>query len=394
MKTPNDIVADVRRRLENTWDAQTAGVANAWPHKFPLRAPDKSALESGWQTMIHPLIRTWWDWAAQHPVRLHTEAKRVFTTVQDVPTHLEILTAADAAAVVGGDWAERLERGQRRATLLTEHFPAVPETQRIIRAIDAYTDVDFALLLEVAAWFTRNDASGYTPRQVPIPGVHAKWLDAHHRPILNLTGRETLGLLPAHPSRIHFTYLDPDHRAAGGRVHDSATVGDAFTPQYQPDIVIVSENKDTAIHFPPLTGGIAVEGGGSGGKAAAAFGWLTSARHLLYWGDIDAYGFEILNGWRDDGVPATSILMDRATYDAYEPFGTNTDRNGRPLKAGTPKPLPHLTDTERAVYRCLLDSELLGHRRVEQERVPLRVASVAVLSAIGGSRAAEGAVRG
>ncbi|WP_425559128.1 DUF3322 domain-containing protein [Catenulispora yoronensis] len=35
----------------------------------------------------------------------------------------------------------------------------------------------------------RNDASGYTPRQVPIPGVHAKWIDAHQPQILNVTGK-------------------------------------------------------------------------------------------------------------------------------------------------------------------------------------------------------------
>ena len=146
--------------------------------------------------------------------------------------------------------------------------------------------------------------------------------------------------------------------------------------------MIVSENKDTAIHFPLLPRGIAVEGSGSGGKAAAAFNWLTSARHLLYWGDIDAYGFEILNGWRDDGVSATSILMNQHTYDTYEPFGTSTDRNGKPLLPGVPKPLLHLTDAERAVYQRLLDPALQGHRRIEQERVPLSVASAAVQAAI------------
>lgn len=381
MKAPSDIVAAVTKRLENTWDSDAAGVAGAWPHKFALGVPsDKPGLESGWTSTIHPLIRTWRDWAEQHPARLCIEARRVFTTVQDVPTHLEVLTAADAATIVGGDWAERLERGQRRTSELVKRFPEAAEPQRIIRAADGYTDVDFALLLDVAAWFTANDASGYTPRQVPIPGVHAKWIDAHGRQILNVTGLQTLGLLPAHPSRIHFTYLDPEYRVAGRRIHDSATVGDAFVPAFQPDIVIVSENKDTAIHFPPVPGGIAVEGDGFGGKTAAAFDWLVGARNLLYWGDIDAYGFEILNGWRGDGVPVVSILMDQAAYDAYESFGTNADRYGRPLKPGTPKPLPFLTDAERAVYERLLDPVLPGHRRIEQERVPLGVAREIVLS--------------
>ncbi|MFD0632371.1 Wadjet anti-phage system protein JetD domain-containing protein [Catenulispora yoronensis] len=199
-------------------------------------------------------------------------------------------------------------------------------------------------------------------------------------------------MLPAHPSRIHFTYLDPDYRASGARIHDSATVGDAFTPPYEPHIVIISENKDTAIHFPPLPGGIAVEGDGFGGKTAAAFDWLTGARHLLYWGDIDAHGFEILNGWRDDGVLVTSILMDQDTYEAYEPFGTSTDRNGKLLKADAPKALAHLTDAERVVYENLLSPALPGHRRIEQERIPLHDAHAAVLRAVAASGLAIEAV--
>ncbi|MGW6443253.1 hypothetical protein [Lentzea sp. NPDC055074] len=89
--------------------------------------------------------------------------------------------------------------------------------------------------------------------------------------------------------------------------------------------MIISEYKDTAIHFPPLPGG------------------------------IDAHGYEILNGWRGDGVPAQSILVDPATHDAFEPCGTNCDRNGQPLKpqtafatdicrtSGLPPPSHHVT---------------------------------------------------
>lgn len=244
----------------------------------------------------------------------------------------------------------------------------------MLRAVDGYTDTEFGLLLTVTDWFRHNDATGLTPRQVPIPGIHAKWLNSHRPLLLALTGRDTLGLLPDHPPRIHFTYLDPDHRDAGGRVHDSATVGDHFTPAYQPQVVVISENKDTAIHFPPIPGGITVEGDGFGGKTAAAFPWLTSAPRLYYWGDIDAHGYEILNGWRADGVPVTSILMDPATYDTYERFGTNTDKNNKPLGPGTPKPLPCLTDDERTVYERILAATHQGHRRVEQERIPLRIA--------------------
>ncbi|WP_223884566.1 DUF2220 domain-containing protein [Micromonospora craniellae] len=69
---------------------------------------------------------------------------------------------------------------------------------------------------------------------------------------------------------MHFTYLDPAHLAAGGRRHDSVTIGDRAQPVYQPRVVIISENKDTAIHFPALDGAVSVEGVGRGGRTIAA----------------------------------------------------------------------------------------------------------------------------
>lgn len=214
---------------------------------------------------------------------------------------------------------------------------------------------------------------------MPLPGVHAKWLQSHTAGVEALTRLDDLGLLPRHPARIHFTYLDPDHRATAGRWYDSATVGDHFTSDYQPRVVVISENKDTAIHFPSIPGGIAVEGDGFGGKTAAAFPWLTGAPRLYYWGDIDTHGYEILDGWRADGLPVTSILMEMTTYNTYERYGTDTDKNGTVLKPGAPKPLPRLTDSERVVYEMLLDRDHQGHRRIEQERIPLDVALAAVL---------------
>ncbi len=378
MKTPEAVLADIRRRLDNTWADHLAGQP-AWPHRFPLGTDSKSVLEAEWQDTYQPLRRTWADWARKHPATtLHTEPKRVYSTTQDLPVGLTITTIDAAARLAGEDWPTRLERATHRLTTLRQRHPDLVNPSKVLRAVDRYTETDFGLLLTVADWFSRNDATGLTPRQVPIPGVHAKWLKSHRSLLLTLTGRETLGLLPEHPPRIHFTYLDPDHRAAGGRVHDSATVDDAFAPAYPPQVVVISENKDTAIHFPPIPGGIAVEGDGFGGKTAAAFPWLTSAPHLYYWGDIDAHGYEILNGWRADGVPVTSILMDPDTYETYEPFGTNTDKNNQPLRPGVPKALPCLTPDERAVYERVLDAAHTGHRRIEQERIPLAVAHAAV----------------
>ena len=194
----------------------------------------------------------------------------------------------------------------------------------------------------------------------------------------DLAGVDDLKLAPRHPAWLHFTYLDPEHRRAGRRLHDSATVGDAPDLAYRPAGVIISENKDTALHFPPLEGGISVEGVGRGGSTAAAFEWLVTVPLVVYWGDMDADGLEILDGFRAAGVPAVSILMSTGAYEQWERFGTNLDVKGQPLTARVPRPVPHLTDDERTLYLQLTSPAWTGPRRIEQERIPLDVALEAV----------------
>lgn len=85
-----------------------------------------------------------------------------------------------------------------------------------------------------------------------------------------------------------------------------------------------------------------------------------------------------LDGFRAAGLPVTSVLMDLATYERYEQFGTSTDARGNPLTATACRPLAHLTDAEQQLYECLTDPLWTRHRRVEQERIPLSVAADAV----------------
>ncbi|GIF44248.1 uncharacterized protein DUF2220 [Actinoplanes xinjiangensis] len=209
---------------------------------------------------------------------------------------------------------------------------------------------------------------------MPIEGLHAEWLNTRQELVRRLCGRESLGLLPPHPPRVHFTYLDPDHLAAGRRRHDSVTIGDTASPMYLPQIVVISENKDTAIHFPPLTSAIGVEGMGRGAGAIAALPWLAAAQHVFYWGDMDADGLEILNEFRAAGVPATSLFMDMAAFERWGHLGTNEDRFGKPLSAREQRPVPFLTTDESALYAGLTSRSWEHHRRVEQERIPLAVA--------------------
>ncbi|MHA4945688.1 Wadjet anti-phage system protein JetD domain-containing protein [Micromonospora sp. SD19] len=407
MKSPEQVLTDIERRLANTWArclADPHAVASlsaahdtalpprpvplqqpgqppkAWPHAFPLGQPLSTSLEKDFAFPV-TWAATWRAWSATHGTSLRTRSRRVHNTDQELPTHLVVTDVDHAARLCGGHWPQRLERGRHRSALLTSGFPHLVQAQLLaatVAAVDELSEVDFDLLRRAGAWFTEHDAAGLTPRQVPIEGLHAKWLNHRLGLVRRLSGKDVLGLLPPHPPRVHFTYLDPVHLAAGGRRHDSITIGDRAQPEYQPRVVVISENKDTAIQFPAFDGGISVEGVGRGGGAIAALPWLTTAQHVLYWGDMDADGLEILNEFRAAGVPAASLFMDLTAYSRWERFGTNSDTQGRPLQARRPRPVPFLTDAEKALYQCLTEETWTRHRRVEQERIPLDAALSAV----------------
>lgn len=393
MKTVADLEATIERRLEERWHRDIGGTDANWPYRVDLGQPTSAELEADFSVWSRRTLAIR-DWAARNGVAVGSRDRRVHGTTQPLPITVTVPNLASAAAICGTEWIHRVVRNEVRIGELSERFPICTDYPKALRLADSYSDLDFGLLVDVANWFEHNDAVGMTPRQVPVPGVHSKWLNTHGLAVETLIGR-ALNLARRHPARIHFTYLDPDHLTGGGRRHDSASVGDTMTPAYTPDVVIIVENKDTSIHFPALPGGIAVEGEGSGGSTVAAFDWIAEAPSLYYWGDIDADGFEILAGYRRDGLAVTSILMNSETYETYAAWGTNTLPNGERIRRRAPKTLPDLTREERDAYHAVCQPSDSLPLRVEQERIPLEVAAASVLGGavarlvVGGTARAE-----
>jgi hypothetical protein len=377
VKTVAEVRADVTRRLARTWmaalTAPTAAVSDGWPHAFALGQPTAAEMAGRFAGVVRTVTELR-AWAGQYRLEVTVRARRLHGTEQELPTHLTVPDVDTAAELAGGDWPERLARGRRRAAVLGSLFPSLADPARTLATVDGLPDVDFDLACRAGRWFATHDATGLTPRQVPVEGLHAKWLNTRHALVRDLAGIDDLKLAPPHPPRLHFTYLDPEHRRAGQRLHDSATVGDVQALAYRPHIVVISENKDTALQFPELPDAISVEGVGKGGGTAAAFKWIVNAPLVAYWGDMDADGLEILDGFRAAGVPARSILMDVDAYKEWERFGTDLDPKGRPLTSRDPRLVPYLTEGERALYERLVAPAWTSPRRVEQERIPLHVA--------------------
>lgn len=298
---------------------------------------------------------------------------------QQLPTRLVLTTIDAAASWAGGSRPARLASARERWGALNSAFP-VTATEATLRAVLDWPSLDLDLLLSTAAWFAaRPEADcAWTPRQVPVPGLHAKWLDTAGRRTLiaRLVGLDQIELR-GRPTQVRVTYVDIEHAAAGGRRWDIITEGDVVDLPYPPTTVLIVENRDTAFYFPPtVPGGVVVLGNGDAAVTAiATVAPLISAAQVLYWGDIDAEGLRIVSRIRSRGHHVDTILMDITTYDAYAAFGTNLDPSGRTLAPGDPNPPAGLTEAECRLYRRLTDPAFPGHRRIEQERIPLKVAA-------------------
>jgi hypothetical protein len=405
VRDPNEILEAVRDRVRDTWhldvpvSSLTSSAASAraaqsaatsgWPCSFELGSPTQVDLEERFDEFQRQAVE-WQRWSEAHGVELTTSLRRVNGNIESLPTHVVLADLDSAATLVGGDWMHRIARGREHAALLRTRFPGVAGLAEVVRAVDRYTETDFDLLCTTARWFRQDQHSGLTPRQVPIDGFSEGWLRVNERLVLALAGIDSLGLVSSTPQRIHFSYLDPDHLSEGGRRCDCVTVGDVAEPAYRPDFVLISEDAQTALQIPTLSLAISVEGNGLAGAAAiASLEWIQSAGHVVYWGDLDVQSLQTLNRLRAEGLTVHSILMDIATFDRYERYGTMVNKAGEVLGSSPARQLPHLTDAEQQLFDRLGDPDWTGPRRIEQERIPMNEAAKAVAKVLASRRLAQ-----
>jgi hypothetical protein len=390
MKTPEQVLRDVATRLGSGWCDDVVDGVGRWPQQFVLGAPSSTAADKAFSA-VTKWAHGWHDWASTHKVVLIQESRRIRGIEQKLPTHLRVPDLETAACLVGQEWTYRITRARARLAAISEQFPTIGAA-RALGLADPLTDADFALALRASRWFASTPESQWrvlTPRQVPIPGLHAKWLGSHSHLVRTLAGLDDLSM-GTRPTRVYWTYLDPGYRRTGQRIHDSLTLGDAVPLPYEPSVVLIVENKDSAVLFPQMPGGVVVEGNGNSSTGLMPHvPWIKAAESLIYWGDIDQKGFEIVDGLRSQMGQLRTILMDRSTYDTYEEFGTEFEPNGKPVKLLPRKPLVHLTASEREIYNNLSDPAWAGHRRFEQERVPLPVALLHIQRVLGAEARTE-----
>ena len=377
--------ADLRAQVQRFWDRgdllrSAVTDAVSWPLRLNLKAPSAADLSDRFEA-----VRDWVRAVAETPqVRIEwREWNHRVQGMQQLPSAVWLDTLQDALAFIG-----KARPAQRFEALWQQTAAMQPAllawlSRRPIQALDLADR--WERLLVVVAWVQARPRPGVYLRQVDVPGVDSKFIEAHRGVLSELldlalpleaieTGASGVAQFTRRfgfrdkPVRIRFRLLDPAlpslpgcHAWPGVRP-DITLDATSFAALALPvERAFITENETNFLAFPPAAGAIVIFGAGYGWDALARAAWLQRCQ-LLYWGDIDTHGFAILDQLRGHFPSAASFLMDRETLLAHRlHWGEEPEPAHRDL--------PRLTTEEAAVYDDLRFDRLQPRLRLEQERV-------------------------
>lgn len=229
-------------------------------------------------------------------------------------------------------------------------------------------------LLSVAVWFIAHPRPDIFIRQIDLPGIDSKFIEQHKTQLTTLL--DALLLPSAIDSEaktfeqryglrfdqhlIRFRLLDPAIALAG--LTDLTLPLDDFCRLELPlEYVFITENKVNGLAFPVFPASMVIFSLGYGVGSLALAGWLKTKR-IIYWGDLDTHGFEILSRFRETFSHVESMLMDSSTL--------AENRTLCVPEASPVKEIPaFLTTAEQNTFNALLTSDGIA-LRLEQERIP------------------------
>ena len=379
----------VRERLETRFQRQRNAWLKgegAWPLSLPLGVPSEA------QAREHPhwitrWIDTWHDWPG--PGEVQWVGRRwARLGRQRLPHSIHFASADEVAAFIGKDAQWRQARA--RLSRVGERWPVLTDTAARSWAVLAeWPDDDFERLVKLLAWLEANPASGLLPRQLPVPGVHSKWLEGHRRLVMRWLGvirqcetrgvtLERLAGLRTPPERLRLRILDPAlRRHLAGLADIEARVEEIGAWSLPVRRVFIVENLQTGLAFGDLPGTVVFMQQGYAVDLFGAIPWLASVP-VFYWGDLDTHGFAILDRLRVHLPEARSLLMDETTLLGHRALWT---RENKPYGGAS---LTHLTEAESRLFANLRSGRWGQGVRLEQERIAWPWAWENIVACVGG----------
>jgi len=370
----------LRAQLKRTWDrgtllAECVTGESSFPRRLSLKAPTSTQIADDFDA-----VRAWIaDLRALPNYRIEMRERRHRVLgVNQVPSAIWVDSLDDALAILGkrGEFerfSALVERARTRRPELLDWIARKPH-----KALALVNEWDH--LLDVIDWLAAHPRPGIYLRQVDIPGVHSKFIEAHRSvlaqwldrvlppEVINTSARGVSGFARRYgfldkPQRIRLRGLDPARSLLDGLVDADITLDAGSFTRLQPSVsqVFITENEINFLAFPRVDDSLLVFGAGYGFEVLAQADWLVHCQ-VYYWGDIDTHGFAILDQLRAHVPHARSLLMDRATLLAFkDQWGVEETQ--------TQQDLLRLGTDERALYDDLRDNRIRPNLRLEQERI-------------------------
>ncbi|MDX8399992.1 MAG: DUF2220 family protein [Gallionellaceae bacterium] len=229
-------------------------------------------------------------------------------------------------------------------------------------------------LLDVAGWFIAHPRPAIFIRQIDLAGIDSKFIEQHKSQLTAL-----LDVLLPHTAiesnaktferryglrfdqhLIRFRLLDPSI-APAGLCDLTLPLLDFCRLKLPLDYVFITENKVNGLAFPNFPASMVIFMLGYGLGSLAEANWLKDKR-IIYWGDLDSHGFEMLSRLREKFPQVESMLMDGITLEQNR---TLCGAEESPVKE---IPL-YLSDAEQTTFNSLLATDG-SNLRLEQERIP------------------------
>jgi len=371
---------ELKAQLVRLWERgdllrDAASGQTRFPLRLTLKGPGSADITDRFDA-----VRAWAaELAATDSVRLEwQEIRHRVQGTQHLPSSAWVDSVEDALL-----WLGKRREWDRFAALVSATRQAHPALlpwleKRPLQSLALAEE--WARLLAVVGWLTDHPRPGIYLRQVDLPGVHTKFMEAHRSMLVELldlalpadavtnsksgisqfSGR--YGFLEK-PTRIRFRVLDPAVQSVcGADCPDITLDADSFSRLRLPiRRVFITENETNFLAFPRVKEAIVIFGAGYGWEALARSRWLNDCA-VHYWGDIDTHGFAILNQLRGEFAHVVSFLMDRETLNAHAAIWGVEDKPSL-------VDLPRLTPDERALYENLRDNRIRKGLRLEQEQI-------------------------
>jgi hypothetical protein len=230
-------------------------------------------------------------------------------------------------------------------------------------------------ILRVCNYFKENPKPRLYIRELPI-NVHTKFIEKNQSIIRELLDiiifdyankqeiqfEKRFNLKYSEP-QVRFKILDKEiSQKFFLGIDDIAIPVTQFETMFLPiNKVLIVENKTTlytTLTLPEMNGTIAIFGSGYSVNNLKNVSWFKDIE-LLYWGDIDVQGFEILSQFRNYHQHVKSILMDKETFHRFFENDLGTISNiGIQL---------NISEHEKLLY----DHLKINNWRLEQEKIPL-----------------------